>query len=423
MKLLRIYFATLLLTVTTFYVGCNGSGDTEVKKDSTTTVSSKLTLDPVVPYVELKIAASGTRAGMVINRPETLVPGKLYPMIIFNHGIGERGNGSLTDLEKLRVNGSVSALELNAKKYNMIVVEPQADVNWEHGETDEAYQYMKANYGANINWKKVYLTGLSLGGGGNQHYLSTIADAHTKFAAAVINCPGPNQYFINTAGYSVIANTKVPMWFFHNSGDNVVAPSQSTLLTENNIKALGGTAKYAITLYNFTGHTWPSYNRGPGLKAAVPTEATRFNNPDVNIYEWMLSNEIGKAPVMPPAVGQSPTPTPIDTVPAPIPTPAANVYIKSIYISGSSKVNDVIAEIIWTDGSKQGVRAPTGATVQYMIPATTLVNDTARQTLRVKYSNKTTSTLIGPKKMTAAGAADRPAFIDPGFRTDPWTGK
>lgn len=314
-----------------------------------------------VEYIEYEVPAEGTRVGMIVVRPAVLEEGKKYPLIIFHPGIGERGSGSDLDLDKMK-NVPVS-LETGAKNYGFFLIEVQPASNYEGGETDEAYQWAKDNFPDNIDFTKAYITGLSLGGGGCQRYLSLNANAHEKFAAAAIMCPGPNQYFVLDKNYPTLANTKVPMWFFHCIDDTVVTPTQSTLLTESKINQLGGSAQYRITLYIKGGHSWVTYSRNvPGARAALPIEATRFNNPNVNIYEWFLLNEVGKAAVMPPVVGEAPIPTP-DPIPEPIPPTPTNITIVGVNTAGDNRFNmqtgaSTIIEINWSDKTRDTIKAP-----------------------------------------------------------------
>lgn len=312
-----------------------------------------------VEYIEEKVLAVGDRTGMVVYRPKTLVAGKKYPLIIFHPGIGERGTGNDADLERLRVNGSVSTLEAGARVHEFIVVEVQPKTNYELNETDEAYAYMKEQFGDNINWLKVYITGLSLGGGGVYRYLAEHPDAHLKIAAASPMCAGGLEYFVASKYYPTLVNTKVPIWAFHNKGDATVTPAASTLKVANLITSMKGTAKQYSTIYLRDGHTWPAYGFYGTVDAATPTNAENFNKTIWNMYEWFLLNEVGKPAVYPDYVPPVQEP-PIQEPPVD-PKPTGPVRISGVWTEGGIKtLHDSVGVVFYKDGTQQTFRAPAG---------------------------------------------------------------
>lgn len=324
-----------------------------------------------VEYIEEKILAEGTRTGMVIYRPKDLIAGKKYPLIIFHPGIGEQGIGDAASLEQLRANGSVSQLEAGARVHEFIIAEVQPLNNYEHHETDEAYDYMKARFDVNINWLKVYLTGLSLGGGGTYRYLAEHPDAEKKFAAASPMCAGPLIYFVVEKYWPTLVNTKVPIWAFHNKGDQTAPPEKSTLLFEKRRAEMNGTAKQYTTIYLRDGHTWPAYGFYGTIDAATPTNAEGFNKTVLNMYEWFLLNEVGKPPVYPdfdpstvPVPIPDPVPDPIpDPTPIPVPEPPKDpIWIKGIWAEGivNSPIKNAIVKVYFEDGTDKVYRAAKG---------------------------------------------------------------
>jgi hypothetical protein len=252
-------------------------------------------------YVEKIVPAVGTRDGFVAYIPKVLVPGKQYPLLFVLHGIGEQ-KGRVS-LQQLGAHPLYTPAETFGKQYGFIIIEPQTCCNWQYGEVEEAYQWFKDSMFAHVNWKKVALTGVSLGGGGVYRYLSINPNAHLLFSAASPNGSGPKQYFVTAANEINVINTKVPIWAFHNKGDSVAQHYKSTSYFLNKWKSSGGTAEMWVTMHELMGHTFPAYNRGigstviSGLKAYVGTNYVSM--PAVNIYEWILMQEIGKPAVAP----------------------------------------------------------------------------------------------------------------------------
>jgi dienelactone hydrolase len=274
--------------------------------------------------------------------------------------------------------GNYTAAEKNGQAYGMIVIEPQAAGNWTGAEIEESYQWLKDSLYPYINWKKVYLTGQSLGGGGTFRYLSINKEAHKLFAAASPHGSGGHQWFVSTANEINVINTQVPIWAFHNRGDKVVWPSASTTYFHDKWKAQKGTAKFWVSINDLDGHTFPGFNRGKGsslsdgLKYLV--NPSYISRPAVNLYEWLLSNEIGKPAVAPrvitvshPNVPTTPitpkpdtvktppvvqdtvqTPFPVDTVK---PAPARIGKLRGVWVaSDPNRKGAVIIEAHYTTG-------------------------------------------------------------------------
>jgi predicted peptidase len=161
---------------------------------------------------------------------------KAYPLIVFLHGSGERGN----DNESQLLHGGSLFLKKNIRKYfQAIVVFPQcpADSAWSRFKRDPSTrelifdndalpttpQVLVKNLVDSLtdnriaDDKRVYLGGLSLGGFGTYDLLCRYPD---YFAAAFPICGAANiPKFLEEA-------KNVPLWIFHGALDNVVLPKE-----------------------------------------------------------------------------------------------------------------------------------------------------------------------------------------------------
>lgn len=186
-------------------------------------------------------------------------PKKAAPLLLFLHGVGERGN----DPQKVKVHGPPKHLDNpeKAKSFPFVTVSPQCPDRkyWSPGQLLRLIDLIEKEY--NIDKKRIYVTGLSMGGFGTWMLLEA---APERFAAAAPICGGGD--FSNAKKY---VNT--PIWVFHGESDNTVSIDFSRKIVEA-IKEAGG-KKVKFTTYPNVGHdSW--------------TET--YNNPE--LYKFFLDN-------------------------------------------------------------------------------------------------------------------------------------
>jgi predicted peptidase len=184
------------------------------------------------------------------------VPEMGWPLMLFLHGIGERGD----DLELVKRHGIPRILE-TGEDLPFVAVSPQCpDGAWwtELVESlDGLLDHVLAQHA--VDRDRVYLTGLSMGGYGAW----ALAIAHPeRFAALAPVCGGgdPSQ---------VCALKDVPVWAFHGARDPVV-PVRASQEMVDALRACGGDAR--LTVYPEAGHdSWTQTYDDPRL------------------YEWFLA--------------------------------------------------------------------------------------------------------------------------------------
>lgn len=194
--------------------------------------------------------------------PENFDPAKRYPVLIFLHGAGERGN----DNEAQLMHGSKLFLRTDVRRdFPAIVVFPQcpendfwANVKFGDGKSGDRFGFQKGGEPgkamqlligllAHLKSQKYtekgqfYVGGLSMGGMGTFEILRRKPKA---FAAAFAICGGDE-----------IGNVKkyknVPLWIFHGGKDTTVPPAKSEAVV-NELKRLNRPAKF--TVYPEAGH-------------------------------------------------------------------------------------------------------------------------------------------------------------------------
>ncbi len=183
---------------------------------------------------------------------------KRWPLIMFLHGAGERGN----NLELVKRHGLPKVIK-DYEEFPFIVVSPQCPKGqwWDEQTLIGLLDELEAQYVVDTN--RVYLTGLSMGGFGTWSLATKYPD---RFAAIAPVCGG---------GYPYLAYrlAKVPIWAFHGAKDRRVPLYESKRMVEA-VKHFGGQAK--LTVYPRAGHDcW--------------TET--YDNPE--LYNWFLEHQRG----------------------------------------------------------------------------------------------------------------------------------
>ena len=205
--------------------------------------------------------------------------GQLYPLVLFLHGAGERGD----DNEKQLVHGAEEFAKASRReKHPAFVVFPQcpADERWVESDWNLPSgrgEFPPEPSGAMtltlrlidelvttlpVDPKRVYVTGLSMGGMGSWYAVATRPE---KFAAMLEVCGGGDPTWAERyAG--------IPIWAFHGQADTVVPVIRGREM----IQALGE-----------AGH-WPElrYSEYPGVGHNSWTQT--FARDDV--YEWLFSH-------------------------------------------------------------------------------------------------------------------------------------
>ena len=200
--------------------------------------------------------------------PDNVEPGKKYPLLVFYHGAGGRGNNNLGQITDAGAIGAMAKAGVFGKRscYFLAGQVPKGklwvDVPWSTLEhkmpaVSDSMRLMfdvidatLADEKNQIDPKRIYAMGLSMGGYGTW---DAIQRRPEFFAAAVPICGGGDK----SMGKAI---APLPIWAWHGDKDNVIKASRSRDMIAA-IKAAGGSAKY--TELKGVGHnawsaTWAS---------------------------------------------------------------------------------------------------------------------------------------------------------------------
>ncbi len=206
--------------------------------------------------------------------PEQMEEGEKYPLVLFLHGAGERGNDNRSQLEW----GVHAFANPEFREWNpSIVIAPQApeesfwgNPDWRNdgaGLTEEQSGPLKLAHklvletinDLPVDEDRLYITGLSMGGFGTWDMITRYPDL---FAAAMPVCGGGDP----TKAHLLV---DLPIWNFHGAKDNVVPAELSRDMIQA-IRIAGGSPGY--TEYPDTDHfSW------------IPAYA------DAHVLEWLFN--------------------------------------------------------------------------------------------------------------------------------------
>lgn len=176
-----------------------------------------------------------------------------WPLILFLHGSGERGD----DLELVKKHGPPKIVE-SKPEFEFVTVSPQcpAGQRWKSEELTQLLDHVSKSLAVDAD--RVYVTGLSMGGGGTWQLAAAQPD---RFAAIAPIC--------GRGDLAIAEKIKdIPTWVFHGAKDTAVSLEQSEKMVEA-LKAAGGKPK--LTVYPDAAHdSW----------------TVTYENPE--FYQWLL---------------------------------------------------------------------------------------------------------------------------------------
>lgn len=180
---------------------------------------------------------------------------KEYPLILFLHGSGERGDDGELPVKQGIANGGIKFKDYEAK-FPFFVIFPQARLkgNWKAGEpdADRALAILdEVQKAYRIDAARLYLTGLSMGGSGTW----SLAAAHpTKWAAIAPICGKGDPETASKIKH-------LPIWVHCGDQDKGVEANRAMVKA---LKDAGGSPRYSE--YPFVAHnSWDSAYVTPEL--------------------------------------------------------------------------------------------------------------------------------------------------------------
>ncbi len=189
-------------------------------------------------------------------QPREYAAEEAWPLILFLHGAGERGD----DLEAVSRHG-VPNIVKDRPDFPFLVVSPQCPAGeaWDWGLLGDLLLDVEET--EKVDSERIYLTGISMGGYGAW----AAAIAYPQRFAALAPVSGGGEP-------SLVERIKhLPVWAFHGAKDRIVPVSESKIMVEA-LKRYSSDVR--LTIYPDAGHDcW----------------AETYGNPE--LYEWFLSHK------------------------------------------------------------------------------------------------------------------------------------
>jgi predicted peptidase len=168
-----------------------------------------------------------------ILEPVKIESNEKYPLVIFLHGAGERGNDNSTHLKFIQILYSRNVL----MKYPSFVLAPQCPLkeSWSDFMSGKPFSQTptrpmqlcleileKVIKEYPVDPSRIYVTGLSMGGFGTWDLITRFPN---RFAAAVPICGGGDEKKVSLIKH-------IPIWAFHGALDGTVPPQKSRRMIE-----------------------------------------------------------------------------------------------------------------------------------------------------------------------------------------------
>jgi len=188
------------------------------------------------------------------------------PLILFLHGAGESGTNNTS-----QVNGNIDNLLAAAKSRGAFLYAPQTNVGWANSTLFDYAMSMidRAIAERSVDPNRIYVTGLSMGGGGTWNFLNQFPD---RVAAAAPICAVPPA-----PGFNFNELYDEPIWAFHGRFDNVVLATATRHIID--------------TLLTAAGQPTPTY---PPLNTFTSPPNKQFDFPPLDLHytDWQGNHDI-----------------------------------------------------------------------------------------------------------------------------------
>lgn len=276
----------LLLYVVLFSATCfSGS----CKKNHAPVSVAELPIETVPPVLTpVSLEVNDAISGYYEALPSKYVAdNKQYPLLVFLHGGGGFGNGSL-DLPLLLNEGIPQLLDekifpaefyVQGEHFSFIHLAPQFRRQPSVEEVRSFISYAQTHF--RIDASRIYVAGMSNGG----KILCETAAAYPDVFAAIVPMAGVCDTLDMKEKCSRVANANLPIWVFHNDSDQLTSVEFSSAFVSlvNGFHPAVAARFTVFPSVGLLGHDAWTRATDPG-----------FREDGMSIYQWMLRYKRGK---------------------------------------------------------------------------------------------------------------------------------
>ena len=226
----------------------------------------------------MKKTVAGHKLRYLLQTPAGEKPKAGWPLLLFLHGYGECGK----NIEKVKTHGPLKLISEFDSLAGCVVVSPQCPSNsWWRVDALKALVEEVIEDRGDIDRRRLYVTGLSMGGYGTWSFISHYPDF---FAAAIPICGGGDPLRLPANRPPTKSGIKnefdpdglkrardLPVWTFHGFKDGSVPIVETEMLVR--ILKDAGSKNVKFTAFDGAGH--------------VAAWEKAYNNPEV--WKWLFS--------------------------------------------------------------------------------------------------------------------------------------
>lgn len=208
---------------------------------------------------KMKRAVAGQQLQYLVQTPAGEKPKDGWPLLLFLHGYGECGD----NIALVKKHGPPKLQQKFKRLSGCLIISPQCPKNsWWRVEALKSLMDETLAERDDIDRRRIYVTGLSMGGYGIWSFISHYPD---YFAAAIPICGGGDPFRLPANRPPVKTGIKnefdpqglrrarhLPIWTFHGTKDRSVPVKETEMLVE--MLGDAGSKKARLTAYRGAGH-------------------------------------------------------------------------------------------------------------------------------------------------------------------------
>jgi predicted peptidase len=228
---------------------------------------------PQTGFLDRRVSVAGQSRHYQVFVPFSYTAAQRWPVILFLHGAGERGDDGLLPTQV----GLGAAVRLNAARFPAIIIFPQMppDSLWAGASAQVAIAALEqVSREFQVDSDRVYLTGLSMGGFGVWYLAYRYP---SRFAALVPLCGFVTPFFTSVRPFTPVVPAdsgppfealarqlrRVPTWIVHGEVDGAVPVEQSRQAAAA-LKAVGAPVQY-LEFLGMNHNVWDATYGSPTL--------------------------------------------------------------------------------------------------------------------------------------------------------------